>query len=363
MATRSSPSVGTIRRHSAPIRTLDQAAVVPLTEKSGSATFFDYLPGDRDLSFIVIEEEEAAAQAQEARRADAGELRGRQGPKIRTRRRRKSCSCRGKQVAERLANATRVEQLAIGDGRSSTRRTSTLRCQPAVEFRGRIQEWIAEVKRMRERGDTVLFVAGTEGRAERTAELLTEYGLRGVLIDRTDELLNVAVHISVGQLSKGFRLPAAELQVIAEPDVFEEERTKVERKGDRHRSDCEDLSLGSARPQDRRSGRPRRPRHRPVRRAETDWRRRLHAGVHGAALFRRGQAVRAGRAARPGPEVQRHGETGARQAGRHVVGAHEDPRQEGHARHGRRAAQAVRRPQSGAGPRVQPRFALAARVR
>ena len=109
-------------------------------------------------------------------------------------------------------------------------------CQPAVEFRGRIQEWIAEVKRMRERGDTVLFVAGTEGRAERTAELLTEYGLRGVLIDRTDELLNVAVHIAVGQLSKGFRLPGAELQVIAEPDVFEEERTKVERKGDRHRS-------------------------------------------------------------------------------------------------------------------------------
>jgi hypothetical protein len=38
---------------------------------------------------------------------------------------------------------------------------------------------------MRERGDTVLFVAGTEGRAERTAELLADYGLRGVLIDRT----------------------------------------------------------------------------------------------------------------------------------------------------------------------------------
>ena len=42
------------------IETLDQAAVVPLAEKSGSATFFDYLPGDRDLSFIVLEEEEAA---------------------------------------------------------------------------------------------------------------------------------------------------------------------------------------------------------------------------------------------------------------------------------------------------------------
>jgi transcription-repair coupling factor (superfamily II helicase) len=45
------------------IETLDQAAVVPLTEKSGSATFFDYLPSDRDLSFVVVEEEEAAEQA------------------------------------------------------------------------------------------------------------------------------------------------------------------------------------------------------------------------------------------------------------------------------------------------------------
>ena len=34
------------------IETLDQAAVVPLVEKAGSATFFDYLPADRDLSFI-----------------------------------------------------------------------------------------------------------------------------------------------------------------------------------------------------------------------------------------------------------------------------------------------------------------------
>ena len=104
---------------------------------------------------------------------------------------------------------------------------------------------------MRERGDTVLFVAGTEGRAERTSELLAEYGLRGVLIDRTDELLNVAMLITVGQLTKGFRLPTAELQIIAEPDVFEEDRTKVERRGDRHRSiaktflsDLRDLKVG-----------------------------------------------------------------------------------------------------------------------
>ena len=231
------------------IETLDQAAVVPLTEKSGAATFFDYLPSDRDLSFVVVEEEDAAEQArklveqtqlsfEEARvenpRAPAPEEMLISWP----------------DVVERLSRATRLDQLAIGDSLLEgepcdpiraprtipTRAMLDIACQPAVEFRGRIQEWIAEVKRMRERGDTVVFVAATEGRAERTAELLGEYGLRGILIDRTDELLNVAVHIAIGQLSKGFRLPGAELQIIAEPDIFEEERTKVERKGDRHRS-------------------------------------------------------------------------------------------------------------------------------
>ena len=228
-------SVESIRRYDPStqrsIETLDQAAVVPLTEKSGSATFFDYLPADRDLSFIVAEEEDAAAQAGkfiEQTQASYDEAVA-ENPKVPTP---DELLMSWASVVERLSNAVRLDQLAIDQGGGSL----DIACQPAVEFRGRIQEWIADVKRIRERGDTILFVAATEGRAERTAELLAEYGLRGILIDRTDELLNVAVHIAVGQLSKGFRLPGAELQIIAEHDVFEEERAKVERKGDRHRS-------------------------------------------------------------------------------------------------------------------------------
>ena len=222
------------------IETVDQAAVVPLTEKSGSATFFDYLPDDRDLTFIVREEEEAAAHATklveqiQAGYEDAKAETPNAPPP-------EDLVVTWEDIAARLTNATRLEELAIDDGDAlgmarAPGSMNDIACQPAVEFRGRIQEWIAEVKRMRERGDTVLFVAGTDGRAERTAELLAEYDLRGVLIDRTDELLNVAVLITVGQLSKGFRLPAAGLQIIAEPDVFDEDRHKVERRGDRHRS-------------------------------------------------------------------------------------------------------------------------------
>ena len=237
------------------VETVDQASVIPLSEKSGSATFFDYLPDDRDLTFIVREEEDVTAQATKvAEQIQESYLEAREedptAPAPDT------LVVSWDEVAARLRTAIRLEQLAIDEGVESGLRPQSdqvldIPCQPAVEFRGRIQEWIAEVKRMRERGDSVLFVAGTDGRAERTAELLGEYGLRGVLIDRTDELLNVTALITVGQLSKGFRLPGAELQIIAEPDVFDEDRAKVERRGDRHRSiaktflsDLRDLKVG-----------------------------------------------------------------------------------------------------------------------
>ena len=59
-------------------------------------------------------------------------------------------------------------------------------------------------KRTAERGDTVLFVAGTEGRAERTAEPRPSTGRtpRHPHRFRDPRVLNVAVHIAVGQLSK-----------------------------------------------------------------------------------------------------------------------------------------------------------------
>jgi transcription-repair coupling factor (superfamily II helicase) len=237
------------------IETIDQAAVVPVVEKPGSAIFFDYLPADRDMAIFVAEEEDVAAQAlrvaeQVGQSFDEVSVENPAAPAPR------ELLVPWDEIANRLAHATRLEQLGLDDAESAGAaqpqqgNALDIACQPSVEFRGRIQEWIAELKRIRERGDAVLFVAGTEGRAERTAELVAEYGLRAVLIDRTDELLNVAVHITVGQLSKGFRLPAAGLQIIAEPDVFEEERTTVERNRDRHRSvartflsDLRDLKL------------------------------------------------------------------------------------------------------------------------
>src|SRR5206468_3357278 len=42
-----------------------------------------------------------------------------------------------------------------------------IRCQPIAELRGRIPDWVSEIRRLRDAGETTLFVAATAGRAER----------------------------------------------------------------------------------------------------------------------------------------------------------------------------------------------------
>jgi hypothetical protein len=46
-----------------------------------------------------------------------------------------------------------------------------------MEFRGRVNDWIGEIRQARQRGDTVLFVADSSGRAERHGEILQEYDI------------------------------------------------------------------------------------------------------------------------------------------------------------------------------------------
>ena len=88
----------------------------------------------------------------------------------------------------------------------------------------RIPEWVAELRKLKEAGDTVLFVAATPGRAERTIELLKEYEVLAVPIERADDARYATVLVAMGNLSRGFRLPDAGLQIYAETDVFDEER-------------------------------------------------------------------------------------------------------------------------------------------
>jgi transcription-repair coupling factor (superfamily II helicase) len=114
-------------------------------------------------------------------------------------------------------------------------------------MRGRFGDWVTEVKLARETGETTLFVTATAGRAERTVELLKEYGVFAVPVDQAEDAQYAAVLVAIGGLSRGFRLPDAGLRIYAEPDVFEEERRAPERRHSAAKtflSDLRDLKTG-----------------------------------------------------------------------------------------------------------------------
>jgi transcription-repair coupling factor (superfamily II helicase) len=144
-------------------------------------------------------------------------------------------------VDARFEQATTLAVLGVGEG------AREIRSQPAVEIRGRVADWVGEIRRLRDEGETVLFVAGTAGRAERTIELLKEYDVFAVPVERAEDARYAAVLVAVGGLSRGFRLPDAGLQIYAESDVFEEERRAPERRRPATKaflSDLRDLKVG-----------------------------------------------------------------------------------------------------------------------
>jgi transcription-repair coupling factor (superfamily II helicase) len=112
---------------------------------------------------------------------------------------------------------------------------------------GRVPDWVAEIRRLRDEGEATLFVAATTGRAERTVELLKEYDLFAVAVERAEDARYAAVLVATGGLSRGFRLPDAALQIYAEADVFEEDRRAPERRRSATKaflSDLRDLKVG-----------------------------------------------------------------------------------------------------------------------
>ena len=138
----------------------------------------------------------------------------------------------------------RISELAVEDAAD---RPGHVACLSALQYHGRIGDWVEEIRTARERGDQVLFVAASQGRAERTIELLADYDVRARSVADADNLQNVAVLVATGRLSRGFHLPAANLLIFAETDLFEEERKAVERRRSASRafiSDFRDLKVG-----------------------------------------------------------------------------------------------------------------------
>ncbi len=230
------------------IQPIDQLTVIPLRDVLGddrAATLFDYLARVKESRVIVSERDEVDAHSQkllESVYRSYEEARARNGAALAPPSP-DALFANWRDVESRLAHATSLAHIAVDEGPGIRH----VRCQPAVELRGRVADWVNEIRRLREQGETTLFVAATAGRAERTIELLKEYDLFAVPVERADDARYAAVLVAIGRLSRGFRLPDASLQIYAEADVFEEDRRAPERRRSATKaflSDLRDLKVG-----------------------------------------------------------------------------------------------------------------------
>ncbi len=233
---------------------IDQLAIVPIREKfdddTDGVTLLEYLSAS-GLRIVVSELEQVEESALKLR----GQL-DESFEEALTRRQSAPSPTElftdWEAVGPRLLASSRLEELAVATSEdvgamASARAIHEVSCQPALEFRGRVPDWVGDIRQSRERGDTVLFIAGSNGRAERTIEILNEYDIVAMPVERAEDAHAATVLVAIGSLSRGFRLPAAGLQIYSEADVFEEERRATEKRRDLARtflSDLRDLKVG-----------------------------------------------------------------------------------------------------------------------
>jgi transcription-repair coupling factor (superfamily II helicase) len=273
------------------VETLDRFGIVPVRESgvgSGSggdkplglsSSIFEYLP-TRDVRVLLAEPTDVQKQIEtvwEQVQASHAEAEARQsfdsrlgGGSLRTAAQSAAGAARvppaelmltREEVDAQLAGATILEELGVDDsaaGAEAPALRTSVSAQPVASFHGRIADWVADVRDAQQRGDLVVFVAGTHGRAERTVELLRDYDVRAVMATDAGDVVAGAVMVAEGWLSKGFRLRPggsedpplrSALTIYVETDVFEEERRKGGGKRARSLaatflSDLRDLKVG-----------------------------------------------------------------------------------------------------------------------
>ena len=221
------------------VETLDRFGIVPVRERSGpgplSSDLFQYLQRARYrvtlaepidvLKHIdtIWEQVESSYEAQRAPAQAAAALKQPPAELMLSR----------PELEAYFDDAVILEELGIGAGASGASGAALeISTQPVPSFHGRIADWVADVRAAQERGDIVVFVAGTHGRAERTVELLRDYEVRAVPASEAGDVSAGAVLVAEGWLSRGFRLKFGEaegpqaLAIYVETDIFEEERRK-----------------------------------------------------------------------------------------------------------------------------------------
>ena len=203
-------------------------------------------------------------------------------------------------------------------------------------------------------GTTVLFL-GTPGRAERLQDVLREDGL--------------AVGAGTGDRRPRGRAGRAASSCPTPRSPFSPTATSSRRRSTSTAAGAAaaaQLPLRLPRPEGRRPRRPRGPRHRPLRGAGDARASAACAASSWCSSYQGGDKLKV--PVETFDRVQKYASAeGARpdrgQAGQRQLGEGQEARQEGHARHGGGAPEALRRAQGPPRPRLHRREPLAARVR
>jgi transcription-repair coupling factor (superfamily II helicase) len=246
-------------------RTVDQARIVPIRERLAQtdnpsaadlhleSTVFEYLNFRRRPILVVAEPDEVLKavdtfleQTAASYRTLTSETRTTRGAAPGSVAPPERLFVDRETVVDRLRTAARLEELSV-DG-IDTPDVRHVACQPVIEFSGRVQDWIAEVRRARDQQELVVFVAASPGRAERMLEIARDYQIIAAPAERAEDAHTAALIVAVGRLSRGFRLPSAPLSIYAETDVFDEDRRAPEQRrrsaNKAFLSDLRDLKVG-----------------------------------------------------------------------------------------------------------------------
>jgi transcription-repair coupling factor (superfamily II helicase) len=230
----------------------DHVVIVPVRERfdragatapEGLTSAIDFLAATHGVKLLISEYEQVQEQAQRVREQLASSYADAQARGHVAAPPPDESFVEWSNIERRAGSAPRLEELALEDLGTARQ----VRSAPAQEFRGRVPDWVAEIRQAREQGDTVLFVAGSAGLAERTVEILHDYDVVAVPTERAEDAHAAAVLVAIGTLSRGFRLADAQLQVYVETDVFEEERRAPEKRRNLAKtflSDLRDLKVG-----------------------------------------------------------------------------------------------------------------------
>ncbi|HLU99840.1 MAG TPA: CarD family transcriptional regulator, partial [Acidobacteriota bacterium] len=126
--------------------------------------------------------------------------------------------------------------------------------RPERKYQGRFQDILKDLRAWRQKGEKVIFVTPSAGKAERVESILREYDLYARRLEGPSDLdtaLEYPVSIVVGHLSEGLHLPSFGLHFLTEAEVFGESRLKASVRKvqprealDRFLSDFRDLKPG-----------------------------------------------------------------------------------------------------------------------